>query len=227
MSKHIFSLIQLLFLISLQFTSVACAHTKMAVQPVGCEGNPKLQAEKSTELIKLAQEDQVDRAGSFDSVDWNKVNPRDLQRRIQVATIFAEGCFASASDYASAATIYQHGNTAGHFYQAFIWANEAVKLGDSSQLWWMAAALDRYLVKIGQKQLFGTQLSKNNSEKWCVQSVEPSFPESLRIKYVKFSVKDQIARTLKGLGSSQAPDDVKDCYPKLKPSPRGTVPGFW
>lgn len=30
-------------------------------------------------------------AGSFDSVDWNKVNHRDLQRRIQVAAIFAEG----------------------------------------------------------------------------------------------------------------------------------------
>jgi hypothetical protein len=177
--------------------------------------------------VKIAQEDQSDRAGSYDSVDWNKVNPRDLQRRIQVATIFAEGCFKTSSDYASAATVYQHGNTADHYYQAFIWANEAVKLGDQSQLWWTAAALDRYLVKIGQKQLFGTQLSRNNSEKWCVQSVEPSFPESIRIKYVKFSVKEQIAHTLKGIGSSQSPDDVQDCDPSLKPSPRGTVPGFW
>ncbi len=44
------------------------------------------------------------RSGGFDSTDWTKVNPRDLQRRIQVATIFAEGCFKIAADYASAAT---------------------------------------------------------------------------------------------------------------------------
>jgi hypothetical protein len=217
----------LLLVMTLQLLQIGCAHAQTAIQPVGCEANPKLQAAKSAELIKLAEEDQADRAGSYDSVDWNKVNPRDLQRRIQVATIFAEGCFKIASDYASAATIYQHGNTAGHYYQAFIWANEAVKLGDTSQVWWTAAALDRYLVKVGQRQLFGTQLSRNNSEKWCVQPVEPSFPDSLRLKYVKFSVKDQIARTLKGIGSTQSPEDVKDCEPPLSPSPKGSVPGFW
>lgn len=35
--------------------------------------------------------------------------------------------------YASAATVYQHGTTADHYYQAFVWANDAVKLGDTSQ----------------------------------------------------------------------------------------------
>lgn len=102
-----------------------------------------------------------------------------------------------------------------------------MKLGETSQLWWTAAALDRYLVKIGQKQLFGTQLSRSNSEKWCLQPVEPTFPEALRIKYVKLSVKDQIARTLKGVRSTQSPEDVKNCGPSLSPSPKGSVPGFW
>lgn len=216
-----------ILLVFLQMILVSCAHATATIQPAGCEVNVKIQNEKSAELVRLAEEDQADRSGGFDSTDWNKVNPRDLQRRIQVATIFAEGCFNSAADYASAATIYQHGNTADHYYQAFVWAHQAVKLGDQSQLWWTAAALDRYLVKIGQKQLFGTQLSKNNSDKWCVQSVESTFPDSLRFKYVKFSVKEQIARTLKGIGSSQSPDDVKECNANLKPSLQGTVPGFW
>lgn len=216
----------LLFLFS-QLTSFGYVQTLLAVQPVGCEANPKLQAEKSAELLKIAREDQSDRTGAYDSIDWSKVNQRDLQRRIQVATIFAEGCFKASSDYASAATIYQHGNTADHYYQAFVWANEAVRLGDKTQLWWTAAALDRYLVKIGQKQLFGTQLRQDGSGLWCIETVEPSFPESLRMKFVKLSVKDQIARTLKGIGAEQSPHDVKNCEPSLKPSAKGSVPGFW
>lgn len=218
---------KIIYLIILQISLLSCAHAAPLIQPVGCDQNPKLQGERSAELIKLTEQDQKDRSTPFELTDWNKVNPRDLQRRIRVATIFAEGCFQSSADYASAATIYQHGVTADHYYQAFVWANQAVKLGDKSQVWWTAAALDRYLVKIGQKQLFGTQLSKNTSGKWCVQSVEPSFPESVRMKYVKFSVKEQIAHTLKGIGSSQAPDQVMDCDLTLKPSPQGTVPGFW
>lgn len=117
-----------------QLFLVGCAHAQVAVQPVGCEANRDLQKKRSAELIKIAEEDQSDRAGSYESVDWNKVNPRDLERRIQVAKIFAEGCFKIASDYASAATVYQHGKTPDHYYQAFVWANEAVKLGDQSQL---------------------------------------------------------------------------------------------
>jgi hypothetical protein len=211
----------------IQFNMTSCAHAKTGIRPVGCDQNPKLQELRSAELLKIAEADQANRAGSYDSIDWNKVNPRDLKRRIRVAVIFAEGCFQKVSDYVSAAKVYQHGVTADHYYQAFIWANEAFKLGDESQRWWIAAALDRYLVKIGQKQLFGTQLSKNQNAEFCIQSVEPTFPDSLRIKYVKFSVHDQIANTLKGMGSSQSSDDVKNCEPLLRASPKGTVPGFW
>jgi hypothetical protein len=218
-----------LILIFLSSTSIftACAHASVATRVFGCEANPKLQGERSAELLKIVQADQDDRSKPFDDVDWNKVNANDLQRRIKVATFFAEGCFQTAPDYASAAMVYQHGTTADHYYQAFVWANKAVKLGDGAQHWLTAAALDRYLVKMGQKQLFGTQMSKDAAGRWCLQPVEPSFSESLRIEYVKFSVKDQIARTLKGIGSAQAPQDVKDCEPMLKASPKGTVPGFW
>jgi PBP1b-binding outer membrane lipoprotein LpoB len=96
-------------LIFFQFALAGCAHAATApIQPVGCDANPALQAEKSAQLLKLAQEDQADRSGPYDSIDWNKVNPRDLDRRIQVATMLAESCFKIASDYASAAIIYVH-----------------------------------------------------------------------------------------------------------------------
>ena len=187
----------------------------------------KRQGEISNTLLEIAKEDQADRAGSYDSVDWSQVNPRDLQRRIQVAAFFAEGCFKTASDYASAAMVYQHGTTADHYYQAFLWANDAVKLGDQSQLWLTAAGLDRHLVKIGQKQLFGTQFSKDASGKWCLQPVESSFPESRRIESVKLDLKSEIANFLKGIAATQSPEQTKECSPALQASPRGTVPGFW
>lgn len=177
--------------------------------------------------MKIANEDQEDRSGSYDTIDWEKVSARDLKRRIRAATIFAEGCFKEAPDYASAAIVFQHGETADHYFQAFIWANESVKLGDASQMWLTAAALDRDLVSIGHKQLFGTQMSRGSPQDWCIQPVEPSFPGELRIEYVKFNLEDQIAYTLKAMGSPQSPSDVKDCEPSLKPSPKGSVLGFW
>lgn len=202
-----------------------CAHA--ATQLETCESNPSLQKEKSAELLRIVEEDQADRAGPYDSVDWNKVNPRDLKRRIRVAGIFAEGCFKSASDYASAALVFQHGTTADHYYQAFLWANEAVKLGDEAQRWLTAAGLDRYLVKIGQRQLFGTQFSKDASGNFCIQPVEPSFPESRRIEFIKRNLKENTAHVLKGIGFKQSPEDIKDCVPALIRSPNGTLPGFW
>jgi hypothetical protein len=205
--------------------NIAIAHA--FAPPETCEFNTKLQAEKSAELRRLETEDQADRSGSFDQIDWSKVTPRDLQRRIAVAGIFAEGCFKTAGDYASAALIFQHGTTADHFYQTFIWANQAVKLGDESQRWLTAAGLDRYLVKTGQKQLFGTQFSKAASGNFCIQPVEPSFPEAIRLKYIGKSLSENTAMVLKALGASQSPQAIRDCEPYLKATPRRTVPGFW
>ena len=210
------------------------APTEAATQPETCEFSPRLQSEKSAELLRIVQEDQADRAGPVDSIDWSKIAPRDLARRIKVASIFAKGCFKSAADYASAAMVFQHGAAADHFYQTFIWANKAVQLGDESQRWLTAAGIDRYLVKIGQKQLFGTQFSKDPTEiskgtagRWCLQPVEPSFPESRRIEYIKINLKDNTAHVLKGIGATQTVEETKLCEPALKASPRGTVPGFW
>jgi hypothetical protein len=215
------------FILALAFLLTGCAHAA-GVPIVGCEANPNLQAERSAELQEIQKEDQADRDSSFAAVDWNKVKPRDLQRRIRVGKILAEGCLRSAADFEAAAMIYQHGTSGSQFLQAFIWAHEADKLESTPERRWLTAAgLDRYLVAIGRKQLFGTQLSRGPDDKWCLEPVEPSFPEKLRIRYVRFSVKQQTENTLKAMGSRQPPSEVKDCAGAPKPSPKGTVPGFW
>lgn len=207
--------------------SAGCAHAQTLNIPKTCEYDPKIQRERSLELVKLEEEDQADRILPYDQVDWNKVNPRDLERRIRVAAIFAEGCFKSAADYGNAAMVYQHGTAADHYYQTFLWASRAVQLGDDSRRWLTAAGLDRYLVKIGQKQLFGTQFSKDSTGRWCIQPVESSFPEKRRKEWVKLNLRDATANFIKALNLNLAVDDIRDCDLKLKPSPPGTVPGFY
>lgn len=204
----------------------ACAQTTPA-PPRACEGDPALQKEKSKELARLETEDQADRAGPFEKINWSLVNPRDLRRRVAVAQLFAEGCLATAADYANAAMIYQHGNTPDHYYQAFLWAHEAVLLGDERSRWLTAAGIDRYLVKTGHQQLFGTQFSQDQSGRWCMQPVANQFPESRRMEYVKRSLSESITSFLKGVKSNLTLKDVKYCEPALKPTPTGTVPGFW
>lgn len=202
----------------------SCVHSQISSD---CEFDAAKQKEKSKELLQLVKDDQSDRDQPYDSIDWHLVSANDLSRRKKVAEIFAEGCFKVASDYASSAMIFQHSNTADHFYQAFVWANRAVGLGDKTQLWLTAASLDRYLVEIKHKQLFGTQFSKNEHDQWCIQQVEPSFPEGRRLEFLKKSLKDNISHVLRGLGVTTNSDAIKDCRPSLQPTPKGTVPGFW
>lgn len=195
-----------------------------------CMNDPARQQQRSEELQALVDADQADRQGSPDSIDWSKVAPRDLQRRIRVAEIFAEGCFKTAKDYAAAAMVYQHGDAPDHFYQTFIWSKKAVDLGDVSQRWLMAAGLDRYLVRIGQKQLFATQGGKDSPTAgacWCLEPVEESFPEDRRIEYGKRTLKEALAWIDSLNAEKPSCSKSQYCNHLLKASPIGTVPGFW
>jgi hypothetical protein len=230
-----FKLIALLcFILGCASMDRVSASSEVRVQVETCESSPRLQKEKSAELLKIEREDQADRVGSADVIDWSIVSVRDLARRIKVARIFAEGCFKTAADYGAAAMVFQHGTVSDHFYQTFLWANRAVQLGDESKLWLTAAGIDRYLTSIHQKQLFGTQFSKGPTEiskgvsgKWCLQPIEPSFPERRRIEYIKRSLKENTAHVLKGIGSLQTVDETRECASAFKTSPMGAVPGFW
>jgi len=123
--------------------------------------------------------------------------------------------------------IYQHGIVPDHFYQTFLWSMRAVELGDLKQKHLMALGIDRYLVNIGQKELFGSQAHKVdiNNPCWCVQSIEKSFPDSLRIKYLGKTKAEQFQWLKEINGKNVCP--VKECIETLKPTPRGFLPEFW
>jgi zona occludens toxin (predicted ATPase) len=54
-----------------------CAHAAISNPLISCESDPSLQSKRSTELLEIAKADQDDRSGSFESIDWNKVNSRE------------------------------------------------------------------------------------------------------------------------------------------------------
>jgi len=221
--KSVLSTVALLFI-------SGCAHSTLADTPTPCSpANPESFAKASAELQHLKDEDQADRQGPVNAIDWARVSPRDLERRVRVATLFAEGCFHDGKDYAAAAMIYQHGDGPDHPFQAFIWAKRALELGDMGEnKWLMAAALDRYLVRSGQKELFATQYSKDTgSECWCLEPTELSFPDAERAEYTKKSIQQALEGSKQFDSNPGACAETTYCKHDLKPSPRGTVPGFW
>ena len=190
-----------------------------------CKDDVAKQKLRSEELQTLVNEDQK---GRKPPIDWSVVQPRDEARRKRIGEIFGEGCFSTAADYAAAALVYQHGVIPDHFFQTFIWAKKAVELGDPKQKWLMAAGIDRYLVNINHKQLFATQASKQqDSDCWCLEEVEKSFPEKTRVEYSSKNIKQAFA-WVDSMNKSLAKClPSKFCQKNFKNSPKGTVPGFW
>lgn len=197
---------------------------------IPCVHDPARLELRSQELQKIVNADQADRVGYFDKTpeERARITARDTERRMRVGQIFGEGCFSKAEDYAAAALVYQHGNSADHFYQTFIWSKRAVELGDQNQKRLMALGIDRYLVNIGHKQLFASQASNPNLNPntcWCLDPIESSFPDFLRKEISGKNLAEQV-EWLKQVNEGRTCDKT-ECQKDLKPSPRGTVPGFW
>ncbi len=223
MAKSYFSLCCFAFLISGCVSAPTSAQTNASFIP--CHLDPSRQKMRSQELKDIAAEDRKARTPP---VDWSKLQAPDEVRRKRVGEIFGEGCFKTAEDYAAAALVYQHGEVPDHYFQAFLWAKRAVELGDSKQKWLMAASIDRYLTKSGYKQLFATQVSRDGSDPcFCMEEVESTFPEKLRVEYAKKSLAEALkwADSLNVNNPSCRPNNY--CVKGLKNSPACTVPGFW
>lgn len=196
--------------------------------------DPKVQEKKSKELQKIYQGDQDDRKEIETHLDrpWpkefvEKMSANDAKRRRQVAKIFADGCFKSSADYAAAAMVYQHGIVPDHFFQTFIWSKRAVELGDNSQKHLMALGIDRYLMNIGQKQLFGSQAKKLKSDDlcWCLWPVESTFSSDLRSEYLGKTFEQQ-KEWVKSINGNNACTEI-ECKIEVRDTPKGFLPGFW
>jgi hypothetical protein len=83
--------------------------------------------------------------------------------------------------------VMQHGDQADEYLLAHILATASLKLGREKSAWLAAASLDRYLMKIGQPQLFGSQFNNpqpSDLSKWTNEPYnEKIVSDSLRKIY--------------------------------------------
>lgn len=121
----------------------------------------------SAEMKRIFDEDQADRQTNMAAMtspqllDWtNKIGPRDAQRRKQVMDLLSRGVLHTGRDFEEAAFIFQHGDNPDDYLLGHTLATVAIARGSKKSRWIAAATLDRYLQKIQQPQIYGTQYSK-------------------------------------------------------------------
>jgi hypothetical protein len=108
------------------------------------------------ELTTIFAADQADRKDGINT-DWTVVAPRDQARRKRVRQMLDEGQLHSADDFYHAAFVFQHGDEADDYLLAHVLAMAAQGKGHPQAGWIAMATLDRYLQKVGQSQVLGTQ----------------------------------------------------------------------
>jgi hypothetical protein len=186
---------------------------------------------RQTEVSRLLEEakaaDQAERSGK--GTGFSEKN--DLGRRQQVALMFAEGCITTGADYFNAALIYQHGTTADHYYQTYLWSRQAEALGNQNAKGLTPMAIDRYLMRRGFKQIFASQMVTDGYYKtggdatgvWCVWPNVPITQDGPFLAYPANPMSAQIERVNrmnKGTGGQSCPIELPD-------PPKGLFPGIW
>lgn len=105
-------------------------------------------------LAVLFREDQAARKGGGPDLMEGLA---DAERRNQVRVMLDRGEVRSSRDYWRAGFIFQHGDRPDDYLLAHALATAALSLGEQDGAWLAAASLDRYLLKTGRPQIYGTQ----------------------------------------------------------------------
>lgn len=130
------------------------------------------------EMKAIFEDDQA--ARSADKIDWAKVGPEDAARLQRTRELLNTNALNSGADFYYASFIFQHGAAPGDYLLAHLLAMAAMARGYDAS-WIAAATLDRYLQKIGQAQVFGTQYSKPSDGQWTQSPYDSGLiPDSLR-----------------------------------------------
>jgi hypothetical protein len=149
--------------------------------------------------------------------DLLKMMESDKARREKVLQLEEQGCLVTSQNYSDAALIFQHGTESSDYKRAFEWAKKA----NDKQM--MAMTLDRYLVSLGHRQLFGTQANRpTGQECWCIEKFEKSFPDSVRTEYTGKLLSDQI-KWVQSMNVDYKCSQI-ECTKKLSTPPKGLIP---
>ena len=185
----------------------------------------------SARMLELRDADQQSRTGGG-AADFEG----DIERRVEVAAIYARGCLQRGEDFHHAALIFQHGNSPEHYYQAWFFASRAVALGESEAAWLIPRAIDRYFLNLGYKQLFGTNtvtpyIWDEDSEEsyFCLWPVEDGFSDEGRLAYSMYGIKP-VEEKRASVAARLNPDhglENGECPVAASSPPRGYFSGIW
>jgi hypothetical protein len=112
----------------------------------------------NAQMAEIYEADQAQRQSlqTFQA-QATEIEKDDAVRREQVRALLNEGALQAGEDFRLAAMVFQHGSQPRDFLFAHTLALIALAKGDRSASWIAAASLDRYLLAIGQPQIFGNQ----------------------------------------------------------------------
>jgi hypothetical protein len=91
--------------------------------------------------------------------------------------------------------VFQHGDRPEDYLLAHTLAMVSVSKGDPTAIWIASATLDRYLEKIGQKQVFGTQFSSDLQHHWTQEPYDRDL--------VSDAIRQQLAVPIQALQEEQ------------------------
>jgi len=207
--KHLSALAVALFICSVSL-SRAQSSAQMKLAP----DNP--------ELKTLFVEDQHDR-GSEPFVEFDEhgkpraaqkkwpVQPDDVMekhdraRTVRVRELLQSDAVHSGQDYWFAAIIFHHGEKPEDYLLAHVLALAAAYKGNRNGRWLAAASLDRYLLSVSQKQIYGTQFTGKPGEAVQADYDTQVLDDTLRANSWVISVEAQHKQWL-GFQSGQSGD---------------------
>lgn len=124
-----------------------------------------MQETDNLKLEEIFQEDQKDRELVYDSPQAvQRLKDHDAARRKHVYMMMELGEIRTMRDLYHAAVLLQHGESPADFMTAHRLAVVAAIMGHKTARWLLAASLDRFLMAIGQPQVYGTQFEYNAPE---------------------------------------------------------------
>jgi hypothetical protein len=148
--------------LSLSFCSLLIAQTWSTQKP-----DPQTSsAPNSKEMKAIFLADQFDRGNNPyarpgdsqpKSLPDKDVRRNDDLRDVRVKEMLSASLIRTGTDYFRAALVLQHSGTPQGLLLAHVLAGVAVAKGNPAALWLSAATLDRYLLTVNEKQVFGTQ----------------------------------------------------------------------
>ena len=118
----------------------------------------------NSEIQKMYNEDQGSRMAK--NIDWLVLTKQDRERENRVYELIKAGQIVTGKDYYNSAMIFQHGADSSAFGMAVSHMRKAIEIDTTINKWLLAAAIDRNLLSRNKPQIYGTQYSKMNVEKW-------------------------------------------------------------